>query len=283
MPGPEDFKLSFSSSLVPDRDLSGLIELAKEHGYAGLELVMPEEDTEPHAHATAPDLSPTRLAAVKHELIDSGLEVSCLATGLVFNGAADSAEVVEELRKHVSLAEALACRCVRVFGGGVFGLEGEIAGKVDAVADGLAEAVAFAEQTDVSVLLQTWGDFSTTKYIREIVKQIYSEHFGVLWDLQHPIRALETIEESYDNIANQVKLVHVQDFRYSDGRSSMQAVPLGEGIVPFAKAIQFLAHDGFQGYLSVEAGVGKPEEVLPEYAELLAGYVQAAFEPVEKS
>ena len=69
---------------------------------------------------------------------------------------------------------------------------------VYAVSDALSDVVSFAEQTSVSVLVETYGDFANTKFVREVVKQIYSEHFGVLWDVVHPFRVLETPEESYD-------------------------------------------------------------------------------------
>lgn len=152
---------------------------------------------------------------------------------------------------------------------------------MDAVSDALSEAVSFAEQTNVSVLIETYGDFANTTFIREVVKQVYSRHFGVLWDVAHPFRALETPEETYDNISGQVKHVHIHDLTYVAGRLGLQAAMIGEGRVPFAQAIKFLAHDGFEGFLSVETREGPPDNVLPAHAKVLQDMITAAFEPAE--
>ena len=178
---PDDFKLCFSTVAAPTFTIPQLAELAKSSGFAGLELVMPGGDSEPHGHGIELDAPPARIADAKQALADLGIEVNCIATPLVFGK--DSADLVDELKRYVALSEALSSKCVRIFGGSLQPEHGEIAGLVDAIADALADAVSFAEQTGVSLLLETCGDFSTTKYVREVVKQVYSDHFGVLWDV----------------------------------------------------------------------------------------------------
>ena len=47
-------------------------------------------------------------------------------------------------------------------------------------------------------------------------------------------------------------------------------------------AIKFLAHDGFEGYLSVETALEPAEDVLPQHAQVLHKLIGEAFpEPVE--
>ena len=83
---PDDFKLSFSTWAAPDRALTQLIETAGASGYTGIELFIPGAgaQTEPHAHGVKLDMAATDLASTKQELSGSGIEVSCLATGLFF-------------------------------------------------------------------------------------------------------------------------------------------------------------------------------------------------------
>jgi sugar phosphate isomerase/epimerase len=277
---PDDFRLGFTTAVTPALELDDLVEAARSNGYQGIELVMPAPDGEAHAHGIGPDMSPPRMAEVHRAFADAGLGVSCVATALSLD-AEDAAALVEDLKRYVTLAETLGAGCVRVFGGRILGT-GEVAGAVDAVADALSDAVAFAEQTSVSVLLETCGDFANTKYVREVVKQVYSDHFGVLWDVVEPFKALETMEEAYDHLAGQVRHVHVQDFRYVDGRAKTEPVMLGEGVVPVAQAVKYLAHDGFEGYLSLETELGPPDEVLAASAKALHDFITEAFpEPVE--
>ena len=286
---PDDFKLSVSSLTAPDQTIEQLVETARASGFSGLELVTPAPGVEAHAHGVEPGLAPGGIAEVKKALADGGLVISCIATGLTVGGADTGggiviahAEFVDNLKRCVTLAESLGSGCVRVFGGKLVDPTGELAGAVDAVSDALSEGVAFAEQTSVSVLLETHGDFATTKYVREVVKQVYSDHFGVLWNIVEPVRMLETVEETYDNRAGQVKHVHVQDFRYVDGRTKVETVPLGEGVVPVASCVKYLAHDGYEGYLSVETSLTPPDDVLPQHAQALHQFITEAFpEPVE--
>lgn len=286
---PDDFKLSVSSLTAPDQTIQEFVETARASGFSGVELVTPAPGAEAHAHGVETGLAPGAIAEVKKALADEGLVISCIATGLTVGGGdtgggivTANADFVDDLKRCVALAESLGSRCVRVFGAGLVNPEGELAGAVDAVSDALSEGVAFAEQTSVSILLETHGDFATTKYVREVVKQVYSDHFGVLWDVVEPYRALETVEEAYDNLTGKVRHVHVQDCRYVEGRTKVEPVPLGEGVVPVAAAIKFLAHDGYEGFLSVETPLAPADDVLPQHAEALHRFITEAFpEPVE--
>ena len=279
----DDFKLSFSSWAAPAQTVEELVETAKASGYVGLELRTAFPGTEPHAHAVEHDMAGTDLADTRHKLADGGIELTCIATGVSLD-APDPEKLIEDLKRYVTLAETLGCRWVRVLGGSLSPERGEVAGAVDAASDALAEAVTFAEQTKVSLLLETHGDYATTKYVREVVKQVYSDHFGVLWDIVEPFRVLETMEEAYDNIGGQVKHVHVHDIRYAEGRSKLEPAIIGEGTVPIGTALKYLAHDGYEGYLSVETLLGPPEDVLPQCAKVLHDLIGEAFpEPADET
>jgi sugar phosphate isomerase/epimerase len=277
---PDDFKLSFSTVAAPTLTIPQLAELAKSSGYTGLELVMAAEGEDAKAHGIELDAPPARIAEARQALADAGIEISCIATPLTFGLGGEAS--IDELKRYVTLAETLSCKTVRVFGGALSADLGEVAGLVDAISDALADAVSYAEQTKTSILLETCGDFGTTKYAREVVKQVYSDHFGVLWDVANTCRSLETVEEAYDNLSGQVKHVHVVDFQYDDGQIKTKEVALGEGEVSYASAIKYLAHDGFDGHLSVATTQDSAEDVLPQYAQMLHQLVGDAFpEPVE--
>jgi len=278
---PDDFKLSFSSWAAPAQNVEELVETAKASGYSGLEFRTAVPGTDPHAHGVEHDMAAPSLADVRHKLADGGIELACIATGVSLD-APDPEKLIDDLKRYITLAETLGSRWVRVLGGTLSTERGEIAGAVDAASDALAEAVAFAEQTKVSLLLETHGDYATTKYVREVVKQVYSDHFGVLWDVVEPFRVLETMEEAYDNIGGDVKHVHIHDVRYLECRAKLEPAMVGEGAVPIGTAIKYLAHDGYEGYLSVETRIGPPEDVLPQCAKVIHDFIGEAFpEPEE--
>ena len=267
----ENFKVSYMTWVAPEWDITKLIEGARKYGYNGVELRVEKG----HAHGLELETPPEELARARSTFTQSGVEISCVATSLRFSMPEDSerAEAVEKLKSYISFARVLGCPYVRVFCGKMPGVEP--AGVIDYVSDALAEAVAEAEETPVTVLIETHDSLSHTAYVREILKQVYSEKLGVLWDVAHPVRHLESIEDAYDNVAPHVRHVHVHDLSYLEGRTKCEAVALGEGFVSYDKAISFLHHDGFQGHLSVELMDVDPEEVLPQYAEKLREYVAA--------
>jgi len=275
----DDFRLSFSTWAAPGKTIPQLVEAAKAWGYAGVELVMGGPGASAHAHGLDADTPPGRLAEARHTLASSGVDVSCVSPNLPFGpGQAP----VDELKRYVALAETLGCKCVRIQGPSLSRERGELAGLIDSFADAIADAITFAEQSSVSILLDTTDDFASTKYVREVVKQVYSERFGVLWDVAATFRALETVEEAFDNISGQVRHVHVADFRYAEGRTKVVSVPLAEGEVPFAAAIGCLARDGFEGFLSLDMREGVSDELLAQGAKVLAKLVAEAFSsPVE--
>ena len=274
----ENFKVSYMTWVAPKWEAAQLIEGARKYGYNGVELRVEAG----HAHGLELDTPPETLARARSTFTQAGVEISCVATSLRFSMAEDSerAAAVEKLKAYVSFAQALGSPYLRVFGGQM--PEGvEPAGVIDYISDSLGEGVEAAEDTSVTILIETHDSLSHTAYVREILKQVYSEKLGVLWDVAHPVRHLESIEDAFDNIAPHVRHVHVHDLSYLEGRTKYEAVALGEGFVPHDRAIGFLNHEGFQGHLSVELMNVDPDEVLPQYSEKLREYV-AEVQPQEE-
>ncbi len=270
-----NFKLSFMSWLKPDAQLPELVDLAVRHGYQAIE---PRVGSD-HGHGVELATAAEQLWDVRRAFEDSSLELSCLATGLQFamEDADQRAKNVEELKHYIELADTVGAPFVRVFGGQT--PDGfEKAGVIDYVSDALAEAVAHAESYSAVILLETHDHFVNSVFVREVVKQVYSEKLGVCWDVAHPVRALETLEETYDNLSGSVRHIHVHDYSYNDDRTKMEHAPMGEGFVRYDRAIEMLAHDLFEGCLSVEVMGQDPEVVLPQYAEKLREYVAAVSE-----
>jgi len=274
------FKLSFMSWLKPDAQLPELVDLAVRHGYQAIE---PRVGAG-HAHGIELSTAAESLWDVRRAFEDSSLELSCLATGLKFAiaDADERAKNVEELKHFVELADTVGAPCVRVFGGAMPDAT-ETAGVVDYVSDALADAVSHAENYNAVILIETHDDFVRTNLVREVVKQVYSEKLGVCWDVAHPMRALETLEESFDNISGSVRHVHVHDYVYNDERTKIEHAPLGDGFVDHERAIEMLSHELYEGYLSVEVMDQNPDVVLPQYVEKMKEYVDALTAAAEES
>jgi fatty-acyl-CoA synthase len=110
---------------------------------------------------------------------------------------------------------------------------------------------ASAERFGVTMLLETNGVWSDTKKLAAMIDRVGSEHVGILWDVNHPVRYLdEIVAVSYANVKRHLKHVHVKDSVKVDGKIRYR-MP-GHGDLPLAEAMALLEKDRFGGYVCLE-------------------------------
>lgn len=258
-----EMRLAFMTWVCPEWSVQQIIEGAHRHGYQGVELRVGSG----HKHGVEKETSEEEARRVGLAFREQGLEVCAIAASCSF-ASADGDErgrQVQDLKAYIALAHALGCGRVRIFGG-QFPPAIEPAAVIDYVADAISESLETAQEARVQVLVETHDSFSHTPYARELMSQLYSEYAGIVWDLAHPLRHFERVEDTYDNIAGFVKHAHVHDFMYSEDRSSIRIVPFGAGVVPHQRVLALLAGSGYNGYLSVEVMEGDADQVLADYA-----------------
>ncbi|HHN46819.1 MAG TPA: sugar phosphate isomerase/epimerase [Planctomycetes bacterium] len=268
-----NMKLSFMTWVTPKWGVDEIIGAARRHGYQGVEIRVESN----HAHGIERTASPESAKTAGLRFREAGIELCCIATSCRFAIAdpAERARQTEDLLAYIELAHIVGCSRLRVFGGNM--PDGvEPAGAIDWVADAISEAMEAAEQKRVSILLETHDSFSRTHYVREVMRQLYSDYVGVVWDIIHPLRHLENVQETFDNIAPYIRHCHVHDMAYNEDRTKLNWAEPGAGIAPFSEAVQLLAAHGFSGYLSVEVMEGDPDGVLAAYADFLRKRMEEA-------
>lgn len=272
-----EMKLAFMSWVCPGWDVGRIVDGAKRHGYQGVELRVGSG----HAHGIDKETPQDEVRRAGLAFRESGIEVCAIATSCRFSmqDAKERAQNVDDLKAYIGLAQALGCGRVRVFGGKMpDGIEP--AGVVDQVADAISDALDVAAQARVQILVETHDSFSHTPYVRELMSQLYSDFAGVVWDVAHPLRHFERIDDSFDDVADYIRHVHVHDITYNEDRTKIKVVGFGQGMVPFDRMVSLLSDDGYEGYLSVEVMEGDPDEVLADYAQGLSRLTGA--EPEEQ-
>ncbi|MBN1809185.1 MAG: sugar phosphate isomerase/epimerase [Planctomycetes bacterium] len=269
-----NIKLAFMTWVTPEWPVDEIIGAAHKYGYQGVEIRVESGQ----AHGIEKDTPEEALKAASLRFREAGIEICAVATScsFAFKESSEREKQVADLLAYINMAHSIGCGRVRVFGGQI--PDGvEPAGAVDWVADSLSDALEAAEEKRVHILLETHDSFSHTQYVREVMRQLYSDYAGVLWDFLHPLRHLEDVEESFDNIAPYVRHCHVHDMTYSDDRTEMVWAQPGTGVVPSADAVRLLARNGFNGYLSVEViKGGDPDAILSSYANVFKGYIADA-------
>lgn len=263
-------KLSFMTWICPKWSIEKIVEAAKTFGYEGVELRVQVG----HAHKIDLDTPRDKRLEAKRLFASEGKEISCVATSLTFSmeDKAKRQENVDLLKKYVDLAHDLGCPNLRVFGGVMPAKEP--VGVVHYVAEALAQAGIVAKDAGVYICLETHDHFSHSLYVAETVRLADCVHVAALWDILHPIRHLESIQQTYEAIGKYVRHVHLHDAAYSEDLLHIDLTELGEGIVPHKEAMALLDRDGFDGHFSVEMMKGDPEHILSQYAQQFRAYLE---------
>src|SRR5688500_2528944 len=159
-PRPADGRLpiGFSTLGCPQWSWEQILDFGAAHGYAAVELrgLQGEMDL-----TKRPEFAPARVAATRGQLADRGLRVVCLGASANMHepDATRRAAHMDEGRRFIDLAAALGAPYVRVFG------DRWVAGEpreatLARVAAGLRELGRHARPLNVTVLLESHGDFT---------------------------------------------------------------------------------------------------------------------------
>jgi sugar phosphate isomerase/epimerase len=269
-----NLKLSFTTWVCPEWTVAAIVDGMQTYGYDGVELRVGKG----HLHGVELDSPADYLADVRKQFDAANMAVSCLATSFVLSNpdAVERQKIVAQIKQCLRTADAIGAPYIRIFGGDVPpGIEA--AGVIDYIAESLGDCAEFAEKERIRsmILLETHGAFSHSKYMNEVLSQVYSPKLGVLWDVLHPIRVLESADDTYDAICDYVRHVHVHDCAFNEGRTKIVPCEPGQGFIPMAQIIDLLKSGNLRGYLSLEVlqENSDPDEVLPKYAKYLKNMI----------
>ncbi len=269
-------KLSFSTLGCPDWSLDQVLTCAADNGYLGVELRgLAGEMSLPDV----PEFAPSKVAATKARLDGAGCGVACLGSSARLTEREPTARqaMLDEVSAYSDLAAALGSPMVRVFGGNLpEGVSREDC--LQYAGETLAEAGAIAAARGVKVVLETHDAFSLGQQVAELLAVADSPDVGSLWDVHHPYRQGESLQETMGHLRTTLVHTHFKDSAV-DGDKHHYTL-LGEGSIPVAEALQLLRDEGYDGYLSLEwekkwhPEIDDPEIAFPQYAtkmrELLA-------------
>ncbi len=263
------FPLVFSTLGCPDWSLERAAEEAVKDGYVGLEVRVLNGQIIPS------DLDEAGQQEVREIMDRHGLKIVGIGASTRFSSpdAAERQAQQDELRQYLRLASALGIPYVRTFGGNV--ADGHtIDETIDWVASSLEDVMDDAEAEGVTVLLETHDAFCRGAEVARVLDQVQHPRLKAVWDVHHPYRMGESIEETWDLIGDRVAHVHIKDARRKpDG--GWQLVLLGEGEVPNKEVVELLMREGYRGYLSAEwekkwhPEIEEPEVALPQHADVL--------------
>ena len=274
----KNLRMSFSTLGCPAWNWEKILDFAKQHGFTGVELrgLMGNMDL-----PTSPEFSPGRIGQSKKDIAARGLQIASVDTSAYMHDPdpAKHEEQMADSRRFIDLASQLGAPYIRVMGNEVVGTQDETIARV---AKSLRQLGAYAGAKNVTVLLESHGDFVHAPALLDILQQADSPHVALLWDAHNTyVGGQEDPEVTLSRLGKYIRHTHLKDSVTKSGEDHY--VLTGRGTVPVKKQVQLLVDIGYQGYFSYEwekawhPDIEEPEIAFPVYAEVMTGYLKDAY------
>jgi sugar phosphate isomerase/epimerase len=196
------------------------------------------------------DHEPEDLRALRQELDRRGFRVSAIASPFLKCDRGDDRLAQESIHEHaLDAADLLSAPLVRAFS---YWREPDPSVALSELGDALHRAAARAHEAGVTLALENEHEcnVATSDEAHAALAASASSHLRLIWDpgnaaMLDPasFAGLGGLESIYDRVAH----VHLKDVSASGDWTR-----IGDGIVDFAALLRYLAHAGYDGYLSVE-------------------------------
>jgi sugar phosphate isomerase/epimerase len=272
--------LSFSTLGCPDWSFDKIVNFAKENGYDGIEIrgIQRQLDLPKCSEFSSKEKIAETLSFVQGK----GLKIVNLGSSasLHHKEGAERTRNLDEAKRFIDLAQQLKCPYVRVFPND-FPKDQDRKETIDLITKGLLELGNYANNTDVSVLLESHGQVVRSEDLVTILKASEHPHVGLVWDIVNMWSVTkEPPAEVYEKLKKYVRHTHIKDLNVVNGKEEYTL--LGKGETPIFQAIDVLEKGGYKGYFSFEwEKMWHPEIPEPEIA--LAAYPKTMREHFKNS
>ena len=243
-------KLAFSTNRWADNSIFDFIAAARTYKYNAIEL-----------HDSR-SVKPDDLPAIRRALLEAKLSVACVD---VISDVSVSEDAFEEFEYALNVAAALRSPFIRI--------------KASASAiDFLTKAIPLAESRRITLLVETAGEYSSTKKIREMFEYFASDSLGALWDIHHTYReGGESPARSIAELGAYVRHVHIKDSTDTETYSLM-----GEGSLPINDFYDALRSINYSGAIALEwdpsweSDIASMDIVLPHFVHYMSRFSEAS-------
>jgi sugar phosphate isomerase/epimerase len=267
--------LAFSTLACPQWELSKILDVAQANGFAAVELrgLMGELFLPSHS-----EFAPQMLRQTKQQIAAHGLKIACISssTELHKTDPAEREKGLADAKRFIDLAASLDSPYVRVFGNEIKGPKEEVIARV---ADGMHVLGEYAGPRNVTIIIESHGDFVHSDTLKNLLTRADSKHVGLLWDAHHTFAdGHEAPEETVKALGPWIRHTHLKDSIPGDkGRTY---VLTGKGDVPIERQIQALRHINYTGFYCFEwekvwhPDLQDPEIAIPDFARVASAYLK---------
>ena len=267
--------LAFSTLGCPAWTWPQILDFAEQHGFAAIELRGMLGDMNLPAH---PEFATDKIPAAKRDVAARGLKIACVSSSAEMHVAEPQkrAQQLSDARSFIDMASALGAPYVRVFGNKMEGPREEVIARVSS---GLHELGEYARPRNVTVIIESHGDFTDSATLKEILTRAGSEHVALLWDAHHTFdTSHEEPEFTVVQLGKWIRHTHLKDS--VPAGKDRHYVLTGKGDVPVKRQVEALVKINYAGFYCFEwEKVWHPDLVdaavaFPDYARVLTEYLR---------
>jgi sugar phosphate isomerase/epimerase len=268
--------IGFSTLGCPSWDWLKILDFAQQNGFAAVELRGLQGTMD---LPSRPEFAAARLEQAKKEIADRALRISCVSSSAnLHNTGQEHEQQLADARRFIDLAAQLGAPYVRVFGNKLIGPR---APALEHIAASLRELGDYAGPKNITVLLESHGDFTDAPTLREILEKAGSPHVALLWDAHNTyVDGREDPAVTVSQLGRYIRHTHLKDSRMEGGDAHY--VLTGRGGVPVKRQVELLVEGGYGGYYSFEwekawhPEIEAPEVAIADFARVVTRYLQAA-------
>jgi sugar phosphate isomerase/epimerase len=267
--------IGFSTLGCPSWNWLKILDFAEQNGFAAVELRGLEGTMDVPSR---PEFAEAQIEPSKKDVASRGLRISCVSSSANMHDTGPEHEKqLADARRFIDLASRLGAPYVRVFGNKLVGPREAAA---EHIAASLNELGGYAAPRNVTVLLESHGDFTNSAILREILEKAASPHVGLLWDAHNTfVEGKEEPAITVSQLGKYIRHTHLKDSRAENGQDHY--VLTGRGNVPVKRQVELLVAAGYAGYYSFEwekawhPEIAEPEVAIADFARVITQYLEA--------
>jgi len=266
--------LAFSTLGCPKWPFAQILDFATANGFSAVEIrcILGDLDL-----PNRPEFAPEQIAATKKAIAAHGLKISDLGSSseMHLTDPDKRSKSIADGKRFIDLAEKLDAPYIRIYGNK---LEGDREECIHRVAAGMRELAIYAKPHNVTVIIESHGDFVTSPLLKQVLTQADHLNAALLWDAHHTfVSGHEEPEVTVRELGSWIKHTHLKDSVEVNGESHY--VLTGKGSVPIARQMQALAATNYKGYFCFEweklwhPDIAEPEVAIADFARVVPAYL----------
>jgi sugar phosphate isomerase/epimerase len=271
----ERLPISFSTLGCPAWNWLKILDFAQQNGFAAVELRGMQGTMDLPA---LPEFAADRIEQSKKEIADRGLRISSVDSSTYLHEEGQKHEQqLADARRFIDLAALLGAPYVRDFPNK---LVGPRAAALEHIAVSLRGLGDYAGPKNVTVLLESHGDFTDSASLGEILEKAASPHVALLWDAHNTyVQGKEDPAVTVRQLGKYIRHTHLKDSRMEGGKDHY--VLTGRGEVPVKRQVELLRESGYRGYYSFEwekvwhPEIEEPEIAIADFARVISQYLRS--------